>query len=188
MEGYDGMQMELLTQGVSPAAVRAPVEFSSVFRISLGGVRDMPEEKLMETLSLLIDRLRDAGVTLIDPGSSELIVDESDADPSLAAPVATFVLEDVSAQRSRALEQAFRNARANAERLAGLAGVKLGRVVAMQEIPSGGVADSYPYAQFFAGVAAGASDDSAGPHRVASRKFVAIPVSVSLQVRFAIEQ
>src|SRR4030095_1238660 len=95
--------------------------------------------------------------------------------------IASFKIESANELREQAYAKAIENARAKAERLAKLSGVKLGRVVSVQD----GVMPQNPnqvvYAAHYPGAAAGGEAELPSP--VAGD----ITLNARLTVQFAIE-
>lgn len=165
-----------------PAANAKPgVTISSLMRISVRGIDELPEAKVLELSSDLYDRLTDGGVALesvqINAASAELDAEDGYGQP----PLAVFVLEDATKLRELARERAFAAARESAERLARLAGVELGAVEAIQEMTAEPELFVDPFGDAQPAV------PQRGKLRLASRTFAEIPVRVSLQVRFGLK-
>ncbi|MBI3467758.1 MAG: SIMPL domain-containing protein [Planctomycetes bacterium] len=165
----------LIAPGQGPVAKTA-IQFASTLRLTLSGIQDMPEEKLMQTVSQLLDTLQDAGVPVAPELADDVVyVNTPNLDRS-EQPIANFLLENTSELRERAYQQAFASARSNAERLAKLAGVRLGRVQAIHE------------AQAQASDTGTETPNDWSKVRLASPKFAPVPVRVTLQVRFEIDK
>ena len=161
--------------GQGPVA-KSSIQFASTLKLTLSGIQDMPEEKLMQTVSQLLDTLQDAGVSVAPESAEDVVyVNTPNLDRSEQA-VANFLLENTSELRERAYQQAFASARSNAERLAKLAGVRLGRVQAIHETPAQAPDTGTETPSDWSKV------------RLASPKFAPVPVRVTLQVRFEIEK
>jgi uncharacterized protein len=125
--------------------------------------------------------MKEAGLSLGDAGPRSMMEMQMEG---AQRPVAVrFHLVNPDAVREEATKAAIADARAKAERLARLSGVKIGRVVSVHEVPYGGDDESGPmaYLAFFAG-GAGKKDPT-----LATNKFETVKLFVSLQVRFAIE-
>lgn len=180
-------QMVFLGGGgdVSAEVAKPEVAISSMFRITVGGIADMKKEEVLDLSTRLLDKLSDSGVAVL-PNQQAPSYDEI-GDPYPMPALATFVLADAAALEDQARERAFASARASAERLAKLAGVKLGSVISIQELSGNSATYQYQYDEYgevYPGVVGG---QSSAP-RVASRTFAPVPVRVSLQVRFALEE
>lgn len=180
---------QTLTPGGQPAVGELAV--SSICRITIAGLEDLSEKQVVELVSSLVDKLRDSGLTLL-PAQNAQALEPGVANDVYVAPVLVgFVLEDVSEAQARARELAFRNARDSAEAMAKLAGMRLGPVVAMQEISSG-----FDFAPYPAPTGSDWSDEldvdvpavspGASELRLVSRTSGPVPIRVGLQVRFAL--
>jgi uncharacterized protein YggE len=171
------MEPDAIAAGGTP---RPSLQFSSIVRLALSGIRDQQEDKILEVVSQLIDRLRDLEVQLIPPSGAENLISEDDSQSN--QPIVIFVLDDVTELREQAYRKAFVAARTNAERLAKLASVKLGPVVAL---------DDLQMQDYGATMAMNQDDPAAGEtgfQRIASHKFASVPVRVTVQVRFSIQK
>lgn len=169
----------------SAETAKPEVAISSMFRITVGGIAEMKEEDVLDLSTRLLDKLSDSGVAVL-PNQQAPSYDEI-GDPYPMPALATFVLADAAALAEQAREQAFASARASAERLAKLAGVKLGGVVSIQEVSSNSATIQYQYDDY-GNAYAGAAGGESSTLRVASRTFAPVPVRVSLHVRFALEE
>ncbi len=180
---------QTLTPGGQPAVGELAV--SSICRITIAGLEDLSEKQIVELVSNLVDKLRDSGLTLL-PAQNAQALEAGVANDVYAAPALVgFVLEDVSEAQAAARESAFRNARASAEALSKLAGMRLGPVVAMQEISSGFDPAAYPAQMEFdwddeLDVDVPAVADGGSELRLVSRTSGPVPIRVGLQVRFAL--
>lgn len=154
--------------------------------ITLSGIDSMSADELLQSLTRIVDAVKDAGVS-VGPTSPQSVfqVQFTGGKPGT---LATFKLTNVEALRQQAYEAALKQARAKAERLAQLAGVQLGDIASIREtVPvakdddnnnnSGGIAAFY--AAMF-----GASSGS--PAEYTSAELQKIPVTVSLSVQFEI--
>lgn len=182
--GANPQQMFVGNPGQAPGA-KPQVEISRAIRLVLGDIQSMPEEELMETIGKLLDTAKDSGATVGASGASALLARMYGQ--QISTSMATFVLDNVSELRDQANQKAMEQARSRAERLAALAGVKLGPVIFVQEVGTPGSSESSPQQMWMA--IYGIRDTSGKDElRVTSDKFAEIPVRVSLQVRFSIAQ
>jgi hypothetical protein len=178
-ENAEQLEVQGLQPGVTGAgpSPKAPIEFASIVRFTLSGIRDTPEENLMHTVAQLIDTIHDAGMSVVPVTAEDSVGPPGDPESEgVVQPLATFSVQSAGEVREQAYQQAFASARSNAERLAKLAGVKLGLVQAIQESEPGMAA---------AGIELSGDRTK---QRVTSHKFGPVPVRVSLQVRFGIER
>jgi uncharacterized protein YggE len=135
-------------------------------------------------VSELIDKLRDLEVPLLNIDAADIADDEGSG---TLQPIVLFVLEDAGELRERAYERAFAAARRDAQRLAKLAGAKLGPVISISDSSS---QENQAAAMYYTlrGTPTEETDANSSRLRVSSFKFVPIPVRVTLQVRFALEK
>ena len=119
--------MMMMARGIRPgggddeAAVKPQMSVTSGARLIVGGIEDLTEDEAIEKATDLIDRFSDGGLTILPAGQANYRGQQQGA-------MVMFVIEDVAPLRKKARELAFANARAEAEELAKLAGVKLGRI------------------------------------------------------------
>ncbi len=165
-----------------PPMGKPTVTFSSLARITLRGIDRLSEEEVLDTVSELSDRLADSGVTIqpvqTNTDANEFEVQDGFGNP----PLAIFVLEDASELRELARERAFEAAQQSAERLARLAGAKLGPVLAIHE--NSGEPEQFVDAFGNAAPRLGRR----AKLRLTSSTLSELPVRVSLEVRFALRQ
>ena len=147
---------------------------------SVSGIDTMNAEELLESLIRIVDVMKDVGL-VVGPGPKSMI--EMQFSRGKPATLATFKLSDTDSLRQKAYAAAMQQARAKAERLAGLAGIQLGDIVSIREtVPvskgdnSGGMS---PYLAML-GMA------SSKQPEYTSTEFQSIPVTVSLSVQFDI--
>jgi uncharacterized protein YggE len=179
-------QQQRAMNGMPPVPTKTQIEVTSVLRVCLKEVRDLPPEELMKTVGRLLDVAQDSGVT-IGPSAAETYRNMRYGNYTNSAPV-RFVVADLTAIREKAYEQAVADARSRAARLAKLNQVKLGPAVSVHEIavagdnPSSAVSNM-PYVV----PQQTTSNDAAGEPRLTSTNLSGIPVQVKLLVRFAIQ-
>lgn len=163
---------------------------SSVCRIAIGGLRVLPEQQMVELTSHLMDKLRDRGLALLPAQQAQALEAGAANDVCAARAPVGFVVEDLSAAQAEARRLAFLRAKASAEALAKLAGMRLGPVVAVQELSSGIDPEMLapPLDEFEWGEEPPAeiATSPAGPNhaRLVSRTSGPVPVRVELEVRF----
>jgi uncharacterized protein len=139
------------------------------------------EPQLVESMTKVLDAMKEAGLELGVGGPTSMMEMQM---VGAQRPVAVhFTLADADAVREEASKTAVEDARRKAERLARLTGVKLGRVVAVEEVADEGANHQaqMAYIAFFAG------ENGKPESTLTTGKFEAVPVIVSLRVRFAIE-
>jgi uncharacterized protein YggE len=130
---------------------------------------------VLDLCSQVVDRLRDSGVDVSTQAAVNIYAGYD------ASSLVTFLVEDGGSLRELARQRAFGAARATAESLARLAGVRLGGVLAVQEASDDSTSNEGPYV--------GEHDLTRPPAnqvRLQSAKLAPIPVKVTLHVRFAL--
>jgi uncharacterized protein YggE len=156
----DTTQMQQLLMRGQPVPEKAQLQVSRLLRVSVSDIQNLPEEELMEMLGKIFDVAKDAG---------------------MAGAAPSFVLDKLTELREQAYQKAVEDARARAQRLAHLTGLKLGPVAWVQELQVSGDDVSPGYSQPYAGYST--LSDTSGP-RVTSPQFAEIPIRVKLQIRF----
>jgi uncharacterized protein YggE len=124
--------MQQMMQGMpSSGTGNNRLQVSEPLTIRLEGVDKLSTEELLETLVRIVDAGKDAGV-VIGP-SQEYNPYVYNARAGQASSLAKFRMTDIKDLRATAYEGAIADARQQAERLAKLSGVKLGRVTSVRE-------------------------------------------------------
>src|SRR3990172_1060349 len=114
---------------VNPQAA-GKVAVSESLLVTIAGIESMKPEEVLDTTMKVLYAAKDAGLTL---GPKPMNVYEMQISRGTPATVATFRLRGVEPHRKAAYEKAMEDARASAQRLAKLAGVKAGKVVSIKE-------------------------------------------------------
>jgi uncharacterized protein YggE len=134
-------------------------------------IRKLDEESVLQLIAKLLDVAQDAGAKVGDqPNFNPYFYYRFNQG---GATLVRFVLEDFDQLQEEAYEKAIADARARATRLARLAKVELGPIVAIREIA---VPSDHPPA----------SADEPPRKRLETSKFQEIPVRVELLVRFEV--
>ena len=177
------MQQVMRGQPVKQATSKTQIGGSVVLRLK--GVRELAPEKLMESISALLDAAADTGA-LVGPSAADLNQMRYYGNRAMNHSMARFILEDFDEQRERAYELAVAEARRRADRLAKLTGVTLGRVVAIQEISVSGETSTPRQMPYIVPPGLAAPIKSLANPRIEEDSFEDVPVRVKLMVRFAI--
>ena len=122
--------------GQAPPDDKTQLQISRTLHLTLRDVQDMPDEDLMETLGKLYDVAKDAGSSLAPSPEAAQIARNYGREVSGAAFM--FVLDNITELREKAYQQAVKDARERAQRLASLTGVKLSGILGVQEIQVSG--------------------------------------------------
>ena len=174
-------QVQMMMRGMAAQGAKPQTEIARTLRVTLRAIQEVPEDQLMETIGKLLDGAKDSGAT-VGPSPEEVNMAWRYGRP-VSGTMTRFVLTNFAELREQAYEQAVTDARLRAERLAKLNGVKLGRVISVQEVQVSG--DQTLLTSAARVTASGEPWESTGL-RVTSDKFAPIPVGVKLLVRFAI--
>jgi uncharacterized protein len=179
----DNAQMQArVAGGDDETVIKSQVMLSRNLRLVLAGIDALDEEELAKITSRLLDTAKDVGVA---PGEGakagwmEQITGQQGNRPAV-----TFTLTGVDELLERAYQQAFEQARRRAERIAKLAGVRLGPLLAIEE--AGDAGGDELTNRVLAMYGATDSSEKKEPDCVSSDVFREIPVRVNLRVRFAV--
>jgi hypothetical protein len=174
--GVDSATAQAMMQGnVVSTAGKQRVTVTEQLKLVLSGLDKLKDEELMDTILKVLDTARDSGLLIGRPAPRNYYEMQNymDNPGSGQGALVTFRIADPEAVREQAYKAAMDDARKRAERIAGLAGVKLGRIVSVKDTaapqPGGGGGD-------------GAAKDA----ELSSPTFKEIPVRVRLAVQFEI--
>jgi uncharacterized protein YggE len=135
----------------------------------------------MNTILKVVDTARDSGLVIGAGNPQNYYQMQMMMQTGQGSGLATFKIPDPSALRAEAYKKAMDDARAKAQRLAELAGAKLGRIVSVQE----GSAPPQQMAQMiYYGIM---QQQSPADPELSSGVFGEIPLNVTLTVQFALE-
>ena len=143
-------QMQMAMRGMvdTSSAAKSKVEIASSLQLQLSGIKDQSIEQVMETVGKLLDTAKDSGAE-VGPSAADINMAYRYGRQANSALV-RFVVRDLDALREQAYQDAVADARARAERLAKLNGVRVGEVIGVQETQvsgdNGGVTTN-PYGQ-----------------------------------------
>jgi hypothetical protein len=183
--------LALAMAGNQAQPTKSQVQISRGLHVTLANIEKLSEQDLMENIGKIVDTAKDAGAQSGTSANNLLTRIYGAMAAGTGNPVATFVVSNPEAAREKAYQQAFQQAQARAERLAALAGVKLGRVLSVEEEPLAAAgspqnAQMQMLAAIYGGGGEAEKPDPASS-RIASEKYEEIPVRVALRVRFEIE-
>jgi len=171
--------IQAMQQGMAATGIgNNRLQVTEPLKIRIDGIDKLSTEELLEVLVRIVDAGKDAGVA-IGPNIeyNPYVYNPRQGQPTS---LATFKLGDTRDVRQRAYEAAIKDAREQAERLAKLSGVKLGRVTSVREgtnAPGSNVNVMYYYGSPL-------PDEN---DRYTTSKLEEISVKIVLQVEFAIE-
>jgi uncharacterized protein YggE len=183
--------LALAMAGNQAQPTKSQVQISRGLHVTLANIEKLSEQDLMEHIGKIVDTAKDAGAQSGTSTSNLLARIYGAMAAGTGNPVATFVVPNPEAAREKAYQLAFQQAQARAERLAALAGAKLGRVLSIEEEPlaAAGSPQNAQMQMLAAIYGAGGEAEKPDPasSRIASEKYEEIPVRVTLRVRFEIE-
>jgi len=169
--------IQQIMQGMgAPSSANARLQVSEPLKITIEGVDKMSTEDLLAMLVRIVDAGKDAGIVIGPQFDLNQYYNYGRMNQSQS--LAKFRMADVKELRAQAYSAAIKDARDQADRLASLSGVKLGRVKSVREgaVPTQNVNVVY-YGQ-------PSKDDS---DSYTTTKLEDITVKIVLQVEFAIE-
>ena len=174
-------QMRMM-QGMGSDGGKQKVAVTEQLRLVLKDVDQLELDKLMETVLKVIDVGRDNGLQ-IGPGNTNYYQMQMMMQTGQGMNMISFKIPDPTALREEAYKLAVADARAKAEKLASLSGVKLGRILAVQDQDVVAKNDVNTYYQMIYGYRMGQQEQV---DRLSSNVFGEIPLSVRLSVQFEI--
>jgi uncharacterized protein len=156
---------------------------SRSLRIIVRKIDALAEEEVAVLATRLVDAAKDNGATLAPSGLPANVVNMIDDGDGF--PAVKYLIERPEAVRDKAYHLAFDDARRRAERLAALAGARVGRVRRVEEVVAStddeGDAQMFLMSEMYGVETPGRFADSLATHELS-----AIAVHVSLRVRFEI--
>jgi uncharacterized protein YggE len=179
-QGMDPNQQQMMMRGQMPTTAKQRVQVTEPLRLVIKGVDKMSDEELMNTVLKVIDAGRDAGLTVGGAMPQNYYQMQMMMQRGDAQGMASFKIENAVDLREKAYAKAIDDARAKAERLARLAGVKLGKVTSVQD----GVVQA-PQAQVV--YVYGQQQQAGAEAELTSPVAGDITLNVRLTIQFAIE-
>ena len=178
----DANAQQMMQQGRAANVGKPKVQASESMKITLKGVDKIAAEALMDTVMKVIDTGRDAGLQIGPATPSNYYQLQMMQQSGQGQGMLQFKIGDSTAQREQAYKEAMEDAKKKAARLADLAGVKLGRIVSVQD--GGPVKGDNPaMAQWMAMYGGGTQTD---PSDLTSTLLADITLKVTLTVQFEI--
>ncbi len=179
-QGMDPNAQQMMMRGMAPSTSKQRVQVTEPLRLVIKGVDKMSDEELMNTVLKVIDAGRDAGLTVGGAMPQNYYQMQMMMQRGDAQGMASFKIENAVDLREKAYAKAIDDARAKAERLARLAGVKLGKVTSVQD----GVVQA-PQAQVV--YVYGQQQQAGAEAELTSPVAGDITLNVRLTIQFAIE-
>ncbi len=150
--------------------------------IEVPGIDAMEQEAVIDLILAITSAAADAGIAIGEMSSEDMMMMQF-GQGAPATDLAGFKVSEPDAAAQQSAEDAMAQARAKAQRLADLAGVRLGRVTAIVETPVTDEADSTNgYMELIWGLT---GEDNADPDTHPALE--PIPVRTQLTVTYAIE-
>jgi len=131
--GSDANAQMMAMRGMSVPNTAKSVRLSESSRIILNHADALEPNELLDKLLKILDVAKDAGFQVGPSAAQNFYQMQMEAQMGETGTSVSFKLPDSSALRQKAYKAAIDDARAKAESLAQLSGVKLGRIVAVRE-------------------------------------------------------
>jgi uncharacterized protein YggE len=172
---------QMMMWGGMPASQnkRTQIEVGSTLRARLVDVGKVPTEELMSTIGKMLDAAQDSGAGL-GMSDSDMMMMRYWGGGVQQNSLVKFVVTNIGDLREKAYEEAVADARKRAERLARLNGVKLGVVLAVDELITSGRVGPY-----YGGYDPGDSKEDLS--EVVAETLTGGHVRIKLRIRFAID-
>ena len=183
-DAADPSQQAAVLQGRGGAAGKQKVQVTEQLRLVLKDADKLNNDALMDTVLKVLDAGRDAGLTIGPPalsGYAQMI--QMQMGGGQGQSLVAFKIADPGAIREEAYRQAMADAKAKAEHLASLAGVKLGRILSVQEGAAPKGQDNNNYLAMIMAMSGMGSSNDQDPM---STNLSEIPLKVALTVQFEI--
>ncbi len=180
-QAIDPNAQQQMMQGRASNVGKPKVQASESMKISIKGVDKIAVDALMDTVMKVIDTGRDAGLQIGPPTPMNYYQMQMMQQSGQGQGMLQFKIGDPSTQREQVYKEAMEDAKKKAQRLADLAGVKLGRIVSIQDsAPVRG--DNPAMAQWMAMNGMGQND----PTELTSHLLADISLKLTLTVQFEI--
>jgi uncharacterized protein YggE len=170
-------QQQAMMRGQAVVNSKQKVSVVEQLVIIIKDADKMESAAMMDTMLKVLDTARDAGLTIGDGSPRNVNYYPPPPPPALIK----FKIADISALREQAYKQAVEDAKTKAQKLADMAGVKIGKVLAVRDsnvrVPGQPGGENNPY-----GTPAPVLDQN----ELRSKVFDEIPLNVSLTVQFEI--
>ena len=168
--------------GNATDTAKPKVKITEQLKLTLRNADKLDADKLMATVLKTIDTARDAGLQVGPPAPRNYY--EMQMQSQNGAGLCTFRIADVTPLQDQAFKAAVDDARRRAQRLADVSGVKLGRVVSVQE--QGGTASAEARNVYYYG--GGDTGNAAVTKEASISTLTDIPVTAKVYVQFEIEK
>lgn len=181
--GGNGMGMAIAGGMGGEEVMPGSTVISQKVMIEIAGIDAMEQEAVIDLIIAITSAAADAGISIGELSQEDMMMAQF-GQGMPASDLARFKVSDPDAASQQSAEAAMAQARAKAERLADLAGVRLGRVTAIVEAPLTNEAEAgSSYIQMIWGIA---GEDNTDP--LAHPALEPIPVRTELTVTYAIQE
>jgi len=179
-QAIDPQAAQMMMQGRVAANLPKPkIQASESLKVVIKGVEKANTEQLMEMVMKVIDTGRDAGLQIGPPTPTNYYQYQMAMQQGQGMNIANFKVGDPATQRDEAYKQAMDDAKKKAQKLADLAGVKIGRIVSVTD---GGQVSLAQQQQVYYGMPQPVQD----PNELTSTMLGDIPLRVTVMVQFEI--
>ena len=182
-QSIDQQAQQMMMRGMSTTPGKVQVEVLEQMKLTITGVDTLEPEQMMDTVLRVVDTSRDAGLA-VGPAVPTNYYQYNYYYQNENSSLVSFRIDDPAALREQAYELAMDDARAKAQRLADLAGVKLGRILSIKDaVPVSDSSGQNAYMMAAYGMPTRTDDKD-----LTSSTFSEIALKVHLTVQFAIAE
>jgi uncharacterized protein YggE len=141
--GMDANAQMMAMRGMSVPTTTQKVRLAETSRIVLAHADKVEPDELLEKLLKILDVAKDAGYQIGPAATTNYYeIQMRAAEGEEGGAIVSFKLPDSSVLRDKAYKAAIDDAKAKAQKLADLAGAKLGRIVSVQDAEAAAKQDS----------------------------------------------
>jgi uncharacterized protein YggE len=167
-----------MAQGMSTDTGKQHVRINEDLKIRLNNIDKLDPAKLVETVVKIVDAGRDAGLQMGPPPAMNYYQMQMQAQNGGGDAIVTFELPDKTKVEREAYQKAVEDARAKAQRIADLTGIKLGKVLSVVDQETQNNGPQNPYINV---------PPEPNDNHLQSAVLTEIPVTVHLEVKFDID-
>ena len=132
-QALDPNAQQMMMQGRAANIGKPKVQASESLKITLKGVDKLGADALMDIVMKVIDTGRDAGLQIGPPTPTNYYQMQMEMQSGQSQGMLQFKINDATSQREDAYKKAMEDAKSKAQRLADLAGVKLGGIISIHD-------------------------------------------------------
>lgn len=178
-----GAQMRLV-QGIAPDNSKRRVQVSEQLKLVMKDIEKLDKDALRAAVLKVVDTARQSGLQVGDTPANYIQAQLQAQTGTNPEAIAVFKVPDRSELEAQAYEKAVADARSKAERIAKVSGVKLGRVLLVQDQATSQEGNQLLLAAIYSSAASATPESK----EVASAAMAEIPVTVRITVKFEIEK